>query len=88
VTKESLTWLSILAFAISAALWLASTVVKADARKIAKAHEEETGWAPAQIVGDDGSDFYATVQMQAKWSRCAALATAIALALQAIATTM
>ena len=88
MTKEFVTWISILAFAVSATLWLASTLVKADADKIAKAHEEETGWAPAQIVGHDGSDFYATVQMQTKWSRRAALATAVALALQAIATAM
>ena len=85
-TKEWLTWASIAAFAISALLWFASTLITVDADKIAKAYEEETGWGPAQIVEEDGSDFCATVRIQSKWSRWASLATAIALALQAVAT--
>jgi len=83
-----LTWAAIAIYGFAALLWFGSTVVKVSAAKVAAAHKDATGWAPAQIVGDDGSDFYATVQLQSKWSRWAAFATGAGLALQAIATAL
>lgn len=83
-----LTWAAIVAFAISATLWFASTIVKVDAEKNAEKIRAELGYTPAQIRGSDGSDFYATIQLQSKWSRAACIATGLALALQAVATAL
>jgi hypothetical protein len=88
--KTFLTWTSIVMFAVSAFLWFASTRVKVSAAKVEADYQKihGPGSGPAQIVGDDGSDFYATVQRQSRWSGWGAIATAVALALQAIAASL
>ncbi|MDR6851031.1 hypothetical protein J2Y54_000524 [Sphingomonas sp. BE123] len=86
--QDLLTWGAIGMFSISALLWWASTHVKVSAAKVEAEYQKIHGplSGPAQIVGDDGSDFTATVQLQSRWSRRAAVATAVALVLQALAT--
>lgn len=85
--EDYLTWGAIAMFGVSAFLWLASTLVKASAAKVKAAYKKAGGWgSPMQITDDDGSDFIATVRLQSLWNRWAALATAVALALQAAAT--
>lgn len=82
------TWAAVGLFALSAWLWFASTLVKVGRQEALHQHREEHGpddWEPAQIIGDNDSDFYATVQRQARWSRWAALATGAAVACQAVA---
>lgn len=75
-------------FSASAVLWLLSTHVKVSAEKVVADYQKANGGTggPFQIVSDDGSDFYETVQLQSRWSRAAAMATAAALFLQAWAT--
>jgi hypothetical protein len=83
--KELLTWGAVAMLGISALLWFASTLVKVSAAKVEADYQKThgPGSGPAQIVGGDGSDFFATVQRQARWSRWAAVATGLALILQA-----
>lgn len=85
--KDGLTWAAVAVQGVAAVLWLGSTFVKVSAEKIVAEYQKihGTGSGPAQIVGEDGSDFYATVERQSQWNRWAALATGIGVGLQAAA---
>jgi hypothetical protein len=65
---------------VAAVLWWQSTRVKVPCQTQIPEH----GFAEAQIVVD-GADFFASAHRQATWNRRAAIAAAIAAAIQAIA---
>ena len=76
--------------AIAAVLWLCSTLVTrsyADVeREYQKTHGPQSG--PGGLIDERGADFAATFKRQGRWNRWAALATAIGVGLQALATAL
>ena len=66
---------------VAASLWYRSATVKVS-------HKDEpdaSGMYPGAIVVDEDTDFISTAAAQAKWSKYAAAAAAIAAALQGLA---
>jgi hypothetical protein len=80
--KAAFNWASIVAFGVAAVLWVCSTRVKVSAKEALI--PDGDGWTPAGAIDDDGSEFFATVKRQSRWSGWAAVATAIGVALQAL----
>lgn len=84
--ESILSWLSIGAGAVSAFLWMGSTVVKVDHAKYEAALKAKgETWMPAAIIETDGSNVTETMKLQSKWNRWAAGTTALAMACQVVA---
>lgn len=81
--KIILTWLSVLAGAVTAALWVKSARVRVLGKDEGPA---EGNYFFMSIVGKDGTDLLRTVEEQSVWNRRAATASAVTIGLQALAT--
>jgi len=88
--KTICTWASVAIEALAAVLWLVSTIAKKSYADVEREYQKThgPGSGPGGIVGEDGTDFCGTAQLQGKWNRWAALATALGVALQALGTAL
>lgn len=85
--KDALTWAAIVMFGVSASLWYLSTVVTVSAQKAIEDYRKAGfSGSPAQIIDENGNDVMSTGDRRNRWSRAAAVATAMALIIQAGAT--
>lgn len=83
--KVVFNWLTVVCSGVAAFLWLKSATVSVSAEKVERDSLRQTGWAEAQIVNED-ADFVYTARAQARWNRCAAIASCLAALFQAIYT--